>query len=151
METVLILIVCGALLLVLETVLPGLVAGVLGALCLIAAVVTGYIKFDGATAHWIAAGVMAGVVAGAVLWLKFFPGSAMARKFVSVTTVGELGGEPLELLHQVGVAHTMLRPSGTALIAGKRVDVVSDGTLVDRGQAVKVVAVEGMRVVVRAV
>lgn len=46
---------------------------------------------------------------------------------------------------------TTLRPSGTAVINGKRVDVVSEGAFIEAGQVIKVVAVEGLRVVVRAV
>jgi membrane-bound serine protease (ClpP class) len=37
------------------------------------------------------------------------------------------------------------------LIGGKRVDVVTEGGMIDPGTPLKVVAVEGMRVVVRAV
>src|ERR1051325_2988142 len=45
MEVVITLLVVGAVLLLLETVLPGMVAGVLGLLCLIAGVVQAYITF----------------------------------------------------------------------------------------------------------
>ncbi|MBL9126358.1 MAG: hypothetical protein JNL97_01865, partial [Verrucomicrobiales bacterium] len=55
-----------------------------------------------------------------------------------------------ELLNQSGSALTHLRPSGTALIGGRRVDVITEGSMVERGSPVRVVAVEGMRVVVRA-
>jgi membrane-bound serine protease (ClpP class) len=54
-------------------------------------------------------------------------------------------------LHCSGTALTNLRPSGTALIDGKRVDVVTNGSMIERGAEVKVIAVEGARVVVRAV
>ena len=43
----------------------------------------------------------------------------------------------------------MLRPSGTALIDGERLDVVSEGDFVEPGQKVRVVKVEGLRIVVR--
>jgi membrane-bound serine protease (ClpP class) len=46
---------------------------------------------------------------------------------------------------------TKLRPSGTAVINGKRVDVVTEGAFIEPGQSIKVVAIEGLRVVVRAV
>ena len=59
--------------------------------------------------------------------------------------------EKPELLNGTGVALTQLRPSGTASINGQRVDVVTEGGLIERGTAVKVVAVEGARVVVREV
>ncbi|MBM3824556.1 MAG: hypothetical protein FJ404_17000 [Verrucomicrobia bacterium] len=151
METVIILIACGALLLLLETVLPGLVAGVLGVLCLMAAVIVGYIRFDLVTANWIAGGVMTGVVLGAGLWCRYFPGSRMAKQFISNKAVGGAPEGRSELINRTGVAHTTLRPSGTALIDGRRVDVVTEGGMVDPGQPVKVVAVEGVRVVVRPV
>jgi membrane-bound serine protease (ClpP class) len=50
----------------------------------------------------------------------------------------------------VGTAHTMLRPSGKAVIDGQLVDVVSQGDLIPAGTALRVLAVEGPRVVVGA-
>ena len=44
---------------------------------------------------------------------------------------------------------TPLRPAGTATIQGERIDVVSEGSFINANQRVKVVKVEGMRVVVR--
>lgn len=54
-----------------------------------------------------------------------------------------------ELLGSEGVAVTTLRPAGTAEINGKRVDVVTDSEFIEHGKPIIVVAVEGMRVVVR--
>jgi membrane-bound serine protease (ClpP class) len=54
-------------------------------------------------------------------------------------------------LNGTGVALTQLRPSGTAKINGQRVDVVTEGALIERGTAVKVVVVEGARIVVREI
>jgi membrane-bound serine protease (ClpP class) len=65
--------------------------------------------------------------------------------------VGDIGTERPELLNQTGTAFTNLRPSGTAVINGKRVDVVTEGQMIERGTRVKVIAVEGMRIIVRAV
>jgi membrane-bound serine protease (ClpP class) len=53
-----------------------------------------------------------------------------------------------ELVGQAGTALNALRPSGTVLIDGKRVDVVSDGDFIDKGQDVKVVQVLGSKVIV---
>jgi membrane-bound serine protease (ClpP class) len=50
-----------------------------------------------------------------------------------------------------GEAATDLRPAGTVVVDGKRLDVVTAGELIARGSKVKVVKVEGNRVVVRAV
>lgn len=53
-----------------------------------------------------------------------------------------------ELIGQAGTALSALRPSGTVLIEGKRVDVVSDGDFIDKGQDVRVVQVLGSKVIV---
>jgi membrane-bound serine protease (ClpP class) len=47
------------------------------------------------------------------------------------------------------VADTELRPTGKALIDGRRLDVISDGDFITRGTAVEVVEVAGTRIVVR--
>jgi membrane-bound serine protease (ClpP class) len=149
MELVVSLLVIGAILLILETVLPGAIAGVLGVCCLVAGVAVSYSRFGFMTGNWVLGGVLAGVVIGFVLWLRFFPESRLGRKFVSDDSVGDIRAERPELLHQTGEAFTQLRPSGTALINGRRVDVVTEGGLIERGTPIKVVAIEGMRVVVR--
>lgn len=51
---------------------------------------------------------------------------------------------------KTGHAITTLRPSGTALIDGIRVDVVTDGEYLSQGADIQVLSVEGMRVVVGA-
>jgi membrane-bound serine protease (ClpP class) len=151
MQTVAILIAAGAVLLLLETILPGMIAGAIGLMCLLAAVVLGYVNFGPRTGSFILLGVGAGFVAGFLIWLKVFPNSRVARVFVSQRAVGDLGVERKDLIGHTGSALTPLRPSGMANINGRRVDVVTEGGHIDRGTPVKVVAVEGMRVVVRAV
>ncbi len=49
---------------------------------------------------------------------------------------------------KTGTALTMLRPSGTGLFDGKRLDVVSAGSFIDKDAAIKIVYTEGRRVVV---
>ncbi len=50
-----------------------------------------------------------------------------------------------------GVALTPLRPAGHAELAGERVDVVSEGDFIAQGSWVKVIRVEGTRVVVKLI
>nr|WP_233499272.1 nodulation protein NfeD [Bacillus weihaiensis] len=54
-----------------------------------------------------------------------------------------------ELLGLEGVALTTLRPSGTAIIGEERLDVVTEGSYILKGNKLKVVKVEGSRIVVR--
>jgi membrane-bound serine protease (ClpP class) len=150
MGMVITLIVAGAVLLALETVLPGLIAGAIGLLCLLAAVIQAYVTQGPQVGSYVLIGVAAGLVGGTMLWLKVFPQTRFARMFTSNQTVGEIHTERPELLNQTGEALTPLRPSGTAVINGQRVDVVTEGDLIARHTRIKVVAVEGMRVVVRS-
>lgn len=56
-----------------------------------------------------------------------------------------------ELVGAVGEALSVLRPAGTALIDGERVDVISDGGYIQQGSSIKVVKVEGTKVIVREI
>jgi len=56
-----------------------------------------------------------------------------------------------ELVGAEGVAQTTLRPSGMAEIDGKRLDVVAESDMIERGSAIQVIAVEGSRIIVRKV
>lgn len=151
MTLIVALLITGALLLFLETLLPGMIAGIGGVICLLAAVILGYQEFGYQTGSLILGIVLVGTVLGAWCWVKFFPGSRLAKKFISQSAVGELGVEKPELLNCTGVASTRLRPSGQAIVDGQRVDVVTEGGMIERGASVKVVAVEGSRIVVREV
>jgi membrane-bound serine protease (ClpP class) len=151
METVITLLVAGVILIVLETVLPGMIAGIVGFVCLAAGVVMSYRLFGPDTGNWVLLGVVVASVLGTIVWLKYFPTSPLGRMFVSESTIGTVGVERPDLLDQTGVAFTPLRPSGTALINGKRVDVVTEGSMIERGTPIRVVGVEGSRVVVRSV
>ncbi len=135
----------------LETILPGMIAGIIGFLCLVAAVVLGYQEFGFRTGNLILGGVLVGLGMGVFCWRKSFPEGRIASLFISRGAVGGPGMAKPDLLHRTGVAITQLRPSGAAFINGKRVDVITEGALIDRGASLKVVAVEGMRIVVREV
>ena len=52
---------------------------------------------------------------------------------------------------QEGVADTDLHPSGWVLIGNERIFVVSDGTFIEDGEKVKIIKVDGNRVVVRKI
>ena len=114
MELVIILLVAGAVLLMLETVLPGVVVGLCGLACWAAAVAVAFQRTE--NGPWVLLFVMAGGGIGTVLWFKYFPRSRYAQSLMLHNTIG---GEPeadLSLLGQEGVAKSDLRPSGVATI-----------------------------------
>jgi membrane-bound serine protease (ClpP class) len=150
MELVIVLLVVGALLMLAETILPGMIAGILGFCCIVGGVAAAYSEFGAPIGNYVLLGVVAVATVGTVVWLRVFPSTRFARLFISNTSVGDLGVEQPSLLNQTGVALSHLRPSGMALVGGKRVDVVTEGAMIDKGTPIKVVALEGLRVVVRA-
>ena len=68
--------------------------------------------------------------------------TARATGYASAVRREELVGRP-------GIAATDLRPSGTGVFGGERIDVVSEAEWVQKGTAIQVVASEGYRHVVR--
>jgi len=149
MALVIVLIILGALLLFAETLLPGMVAGAMGLMSLFAAVVIAYSDLGASVGNIVVLVEVIGLGLGLICWFKYFPTSRLAKPYVSQSTIGDIGTTREDLLDKDGVAKTSLRPSGTAVIAGERVDVVTEGNLIEPGTPLKVVAVEGLRVVVR--
>ena len=145
------LMVVGLGLLAVEVlVIPGF--GVIGVAGIAGIVASGYVAVTELPAEYAGLTIMAGVAAaGGLFWL--FPRTRVARSLVLETqTVGGAADDSLKtLIGLEGMAVTPLRPSGTAEIANKSVDVVSDGQYVESGTTVRVVAVEGSRVVVEPV
>jgi membrane-bound ClpP family serine protease len=56
-----------------------------------------------------------------------------------------------DLLDKEGIALTILRPAGTVIINSERIDAVSEGGFIDQNAKVKVIKVEGARIVVREI
>jgi membrane-bound serine protease (ClpP class) len=52
---------------------------------------------------------------------------------------------------QEGVALSMLRPSGLADINGERLDVITSGDYVDKGKPIRVMSVDGTRILVKEI
>ncbi|RDI94655.1 nodulation protein NfeD [Meiothermus sp. QL-1] len=95
-----------------------------------------------------------GLVLGLFLIFRYLPRGRVARPFVLSSAVEEKAppkNELESLLGAIGTALTDLRPAGTAQFGERRVDVVTMGEFIDRGQTIRVIQVEGPRVVVRRV
>lgn len=158
----LLLAALGIVLLAVEVfVLPGFgIAGVLG----IAALVGGLgLTLVGAGATWGAVVAASGrvalslllAIAASLALLRVLPKLPVGRRLVLDTELpveAGFGSAPeadRRWLGRRGVSLSPLRPAGIAELDGERVDVVSQGDLIEAGQPVEVVRVEGNRVVVR--
>lgn len=65
---------------------------------------------------------------------------------------GFIGTEDLEyFVGREGIASTVLRPSGTAIFDGLKLDVVSEGEFIPKGSKVKIVQVSGRRIAVKII
>jgi membrane-bound ClpP family serine protease len=145
------LMVLGIALLAVEILLiPGIgVVGLLGGAAVVAA---GWVAYAQVGAGYGAASLVGGLVAaGVLLWLA--PKTKLGKSMVLRTaTQGTAANPALALLKgREGVVLSPLRPSGSIEIDGRPVDVVSDGRFVEAGTVVRVIRVEGARVVVEPV
>jgi membrane-bound serine protease (ClpP class) len=93
----------------------------------------------------LAAGVALAVLA------RYLPSSRLGRALILSDAVAAQAAAPASpaLVGRAGVAETPLRPTGKAVVDGRRLDVVSEGDFIERGSAVEVVEVAGTRVVVK--
>ena len=141
------LLVVGLALLFFEILLPGLILGTCAFLTLAASVFVGYTETE--YGH-LFLGITVVSITTAIIWfIKYFPNTKMGRQLASTSKVGDLGIDFTDLINQTGMAYTDLRPSGKATIGDHRLNVVTEGSFIEKDNSVKVIAVEGNRVVVR--
>jgi len=149
------LVLIGYLLLFAEVFFPGGLVGMVGVALIVAAVVGSGMKYGSSVAFPLAFGCSIGGVVFFLLWIRYFPSSKMGARLNLKTKVSKEDGyvsEPSDLSAlegKEGVALTELRPSGNARIGDRRVDVVSEGAFISKGEAVVVTEVNSNRVVVR--
>ena len=94
--------------------------------------------------------------------LKVWPNTPIGRRLILGDASDDLDEEappPTDasdelrqaLVGATGVAMSDLRPVGTVRIEGERVEALAEGGMIDAGQDVRITAVEGNRIRVRAV
>jgi membrane-bound serine protease (ClpP class) len=162
-----ILFAAGIILLLLEIfVIPGFgVTGILGIICIIASLFLALIG-GGNLPFWdtnqisIAIIQLASALTAALVLLiflaRFLPKSTIFNRLVlsheENSDKGFVSSKPLsELIGKEGKALTTLRPAGMADFNGDKIDVVADGDYVQQGSRLRVLRVEGSKVVVREI
>lgn len=153
-ETI-ILFVLGIGLVILEFFVPGGITGVLG----LAAIITSFfLAADNAVHMAISLLIAIGVsIFVSILMVKVFGRKMKLFKKIILTdsTNTEKGyvsnRNRTDLLGLEGYALTVLRPAGTIVIGDERIDVVSEGEFIQKSVKVKVIKVEGARIVVREI
>ena len=160
----LLLAVSGVILLIVEIfVIPGFgIVGVLGIGAILAGLILSLVGAGDTSqvvlmaAARVVFSLLLAVVASLVM-LRFLPRLPFGQRMILQAGLGaghQYGSAPdndLRWLGKKGRASSALRPAGIAQIEGERVDVVSDGELIDAGRSVEVTRVDGNRIVVRRI
>lgn len=147
------LFVLGVILIIVELVIPGMIVGFIGLVAIILSILFSGVSLV-ITSYAVAAALAVAII-GMVVMVKIFGKklSVFNRMVLNDSTDTEQGYvsnvNRTELLNQVGVTVTPLRPSGVAMLDGERLDVVSEGSFIDIDKKVIIIKVEGSRIVVR--
>ncbi len=166
------LFLLGLVLIALEIfVMPGVaVLGVSGIVLLLASLGLATLeRWPQTEAEWVATATslgrfglaLVGAVLAAILVARYLPSIPYANRLVLVppaeradALAESAAAEPnpyAALLGAIGVAATMLRPSGMVRFGDEFVDVVAEGSYIAPGTRVQVIEIEGNRIVVKEV
>lgn len=149
-------LIVGLGLMIAEMFTPGMgIPGLLGFIALAAAVV---LRADSLASAIITLALILVIlgIAGFFVYRSFQKG-ALSRSAIILkesidkksTSLSDAGAESLVGLE--GVCLTALRPSGNADFDGRKLDVVSDGEFIEKGSSVRIVLVEGLRILVKKI
>jgi len=153
LASIAILTLFGIFLIMLETFLPGWVAGILGTISILAAVSLALMSEElvgwGSGARFaLALGIL--VLSAAVLltWLRFFAVKFFHRTLTLTASIGA-PSSTVPAAGAQGVALTELRPLGRAEIGGRHYDVRCQSGIASAGSRVEVIAAEPGNLLVR--
>ena len=153
LASIAILTLFGILLIMLETFLPGWVAGILGTLSICIAIWLALMSeelvgWSSSQRLLLVLGIIVLVVVALLAWLRWFAVKFVHRALTltaSIETPAATGAAP----GSQGIALTELRPLGRAEIAGQRYDVRCQNGLAAVGTPVEVIASEPGNLLVR--
>ncbi len=135
-----------------EIIIPGGVIGVIGLLFLFTAIILGFNKSVELGIILLFSSSIMGLIS---LWIsvKYFPISKIGKQLFLAQDAKDWQAydkKNKELHGKFGITHTQLKPSGIAIIDSKRIDVITQGEHIEKNEEIRVVKVEGNRIVVSA-
>ena len=153
LASIAILTLFGILLIMLETFLPGWVAGILGTISIFIAIwltlmSEELVGWSSSQRLLLVLGIIVLVVVALIAWLRWFAVKFFHRALTlttSIETQAAAGAAP----GSQGIALTELRPLGRAEIAGQRYEVRCQNGLAAAGTPVEVIASEPGNLLVR--
>jgi membrane-bound serine protease (ClpP class) len=147
----------GVLAIILEVFVPSAgIIGIAGLGSIIASIVIAFQRLGNLIGSIYLAVVLVLVPVFIVLYFRFFPRSPVGRWLISQDRQDKEKGyssftpeKYVDLVGKEGTSLTILRPVGTVRIDGQKFSAVTGGEFIEKDKPVKVVKVEGSRVVVR--
>ncbi len=143
------LFIIGLTAIAIELFIPGAIVGICGVGCVIGSIILAYLHVSAFLSYLLLAIGICFIPAFFIVWYKL-----LTKKFavnVSEKNFSSSNDSLIDLLSAEGIAITTLRPSGSANIGGKKVDVVSEGDMISKNTKIKVTDVKGNRIVVKAI
>ncbi len=151
--TVVIIFIVGILLLIAEAFIPGFgVCGITGIIAIVASIFMSSVSALQAVISLLCAIIGTGVFLAVML--KFFPKSKLVTRLILSDKIGNKEAENAfaerkHLEGKIGIAYTLLRPAGVAMIEGKRYDVITEGDFIQKEEEIVVEKVEGSKIIVK--
>ena len=152
---ILLIFIGGIALIGLEMFIPGGIVGTVGVVTLVYAII-----YVNKSTYYIAFILVISLILAVILY--YVNRNVFHKKLMfldrlvlndSISTEdGYVASESrLELLGQKLIAYTDLRPAGVAILDNEKLDVVTDGDFIEKGNKIEVIRVEGMRIVVKKI
>ena len=152
---VLLLFIGGLALIGLEMFVPGGIVGTVGIITVVYAII-----YVNKPTYYIAFILVVSLILAVILY--YVNRNVLHKKLLfldrlvlndSISTEdGYVASESrVELVGQILKAYTDLRPAGVAILDNEKLDVVTDGDFIEKGNDIEVIRVEGMRIVVKKI
>lgn len=148
------LLILGLLLIFFEMFVPGGIIGFFGAMLMGTGAILCFYYYGPSMGMATLLGSCLLVAVMVVLFFRIFPYTAEGKWIIMNQTLVTAKGSHSEtarhqtLIGKEGCTESKLRPSGIAIIDGERLDVVSEGDYVEENTRIRVLRVDGNRIVV---
>ena len=147
------LVLSGFVLIGMEIFLPGGILGIIGALIWLAAATVGYLQFEAPWNTFSALSLLFLLIITFILWMRFFPKSKIGKSLTLNENLNDSQShtKPTIEIGTTGKSISNLRPSGIALINGRRTDVLAEANWIEADKPIYVVSNQNATVKVREV
>ncbi|MCR1897854.1 ATP-dependent Clp protease proteolytic subunit [Irregularibacter muris] len=152
---IMVLFLLGLVFLLVEIFVPGFgIPGILGMILLVSSIIMASSSLEQAIISLIITAILT-LIAFFVL-IKFMPKNKFFDKLTLPTSLdtvsGYVGSENFkEYKDKTGVSVTPLRPSGSILVEGRKLDAVSENAFIEKGEKIHIIKTEGRRIIVRKI